>query len=133
MAIKPETRRTRDIIEYIKTTLDGDAYHVHGSIMQRSGEPDISGEVCINGVWLHLKLEVKTPSGTPSKLQLERLRRYHRAGYVTGIITSIAGEHGLIQLLHAYSLWRGVGVSMENYGLLYGTEIYGADTHDDYS
>lgn len=89
MAVKEETPITQDCIAWIKDQ-GGDAWHVHGSALQRSGEPDICGEIPDGvGGWLHLKIEVKTPTGKPSKLQEYRLAQYAKAGYVTGIVTSV--------------------------------------------
>lgn len=94
---KPETYRTRAILTYLKQ-IGGDGFHVHGSSMQRKGEPDISGEVPdVNGRWHHLKLEVKTPTGQPTKLQLLRLSRYSRRGYVTGVVTSITDVQRILK------------------------------------
>lgn len=68
----------------------GDGYHVHGSGVQRAGEPDIDGWYPhpAGGV-IHLKVEAKVGRNTPSKLQLARLERYKQAGYTTGVIYSL--------------------------------------------
>lgn len=83
-----ETDIVQKIIAYIKLQ-GGDAFHVHGSIFQRKGEPDISGEIDIWRGWRHLKIEVKRPGEAPTNLQIKRLRHYHKAGYVAGVVTSL--------------------------------------------
>lgn len=71
--------------------------------MQRSGEPDISGEYpTTSDGWVHLKIEVKTEEGAPSPLQLFRLRNYWRAGYLVGIVTSV---EEFIILCSCYEDW----------------------------
>lgn len=85
MAKHPETPITESIIARIKQ-LGGRGWHVHGSMLQPSGEPDIDGCLPNN---IHLKVEVKTPTGTPSEKQLYRLRFYARYGYLVGIVTSV--------------------------------------------
>lgn len=90
MSAKAETKATQACIAFIKGLPNGDAYHTHGSVMQRRGEPDITGNFDYGGKkFFHLKVEVKTPEGTLSELQLERLRRYAAAGYYTAVVTSV--------------------------------------------
>ena len=88
MTAKSETAITNAIIDWIKEQ-GGDGFHIHGSMYQRSGEPDIDGWIPTSNGVQHLKLEVKTPTGKPSKLQLVRLDRYVKACYTAGIVTNI--------------------------------------------
>lgn len=92
MSEKPETKIVNQIIQYIKD-LGGDAWKVHGNNMQRSGEPDIDGwlpsSLHPDGLPIHLKVEVKTPIGKPSKLQLYRLKVYKEAGYYALVAVSV--------------------------------------------
>lgn len=82
MAEKAESRIVESIIAHIRR-YGGDAYHVHGSLLQRRGEPDISGEVYLAGKgFMHLKIEVKCPGESPTPLQLHRLEHYASFGYV---------------------------------------------------
>jgi len=60
--MKAETRIVQAMLKYIHKA-GGEGYHVHGSSLQRAGEPDIDGSFPHNGGWLHLKVEVKTPTG----------------------------------------------------------------------
>ena len=88
---KKETRIVQAILAWMKEN-GGDGYHVHGSSLQRSGEPDIDGNMpCLLGGFMHIKVEVKTPEAgpTPSKLQAHRLAEYKKRGYVTGCVTSV--------------------------------------------
>ena len=112
MTSKPETKITVACIQWIKD-VGGDAWHVHGSAMQRAGEPDIDGVLPYSRVvkygaheapqyWIHLKIEVKTATGKPSELQIERLRRYSKMGYCAGIVTSV---DELKALYEAYRGW----------------------------
>lgn len=94
-----ETDITQALIAHFKG-LGGDAWHVHGNKMQRSGEPDIDGWIPSDMGAIPLKIEVKTPIGLPTELQVIRLRRYHKSGaYLAGIATSI---HDFDLLLQAY-------------------------------
>jgi len=105
----PETPITRSIIAVHKN-LGGDAFHLHGSILQRGGEPDIAGEFPMAGrcgeVWVHTKIEVKTETGEPTARQLYRLNQYWKRGYLVGIVTS-AVEFGLLVLY--YKRWVASG------------------------
>ena len=99
---QPETTIQNAIQDYIKDN-GGDVFKVHGSSMQRAGEPDLCGEIPILGEWVHFKIEVKTPTGVPSALQKVRLRRYHMRGYLVGVVTSVADTSRLIE---AYTLFK---------------------------
>lgn len=93
MPKKPETLIVERIIRYIKDN-GGDAWHVHGGIFQRTGEPDIDGWLpgCI-----HLKIEVKQPGGKPEPLQEYRLRKYRQAGYCAGCVDSVEQFQKLVE------------------------------------
>lgn len=105
-----ETDITQAIIAYIKQQ-GGDAFHVHGSSVQRAGEPDIDGALfdAKRNVWVHLKIEVKTPIGTPTRLQIFRLQMYWSQGYLVGIVTSV---NDFIKLFNAYSEWKRSGTTL---------------------
>lgn len=107
MPIKPETALVQKIFQYMKRYHSFDGYHVHGSEFQRKGEPDIDGSIYLEdedgiGRWWHLKVEVKTPVGKPTELQLIRLREYHKRGYMVGIVTSLADMQALVAV---YKHW----------------------------
>jgi len=59
-------------------------------MLQRSGEPDLDGSIWSHALrcYVHIKIEVKTPTGEPTKLQLVRLGEYFRRGYLVGVVTS---------------------------------------------
>lgn len=85
--MKAETKITQDIIKWMKGT-GGDAWHVHGSAVQRAGEPDIDGWVKHEEEFIPCKFEVKTTEGVPTPLQLHRLAHYSYGGYCVGVVTS---------------------------------------------
>lgn len=110
MSVKTETKIVQRIIAWIKAC-GGDAWHVHGSILQRRGEPDIDGWLPGN---IHLKLEVKTTQGKLSTIQKHRINRYKNAGYIAGCVTSIADVQELLKgLPYTYRTL----VSVENYNI----------------
>lgn len=90
MSAKEETSIVRDCLEWLLKN-GGRGYHVNGSSLQPTGEPDIDGYISslVLSRYLHLKIEIKTPTGSPSPKQLLRLAEYKTAGYVTGIATSL--------------------------------------------
>ncbi len=90
MTIKPETAIVRACIAWV-ASCGGRAWHVNGSLLQPTGEPDIDGYIWSLRLQrvLHLKIEIKTPTGKVSPKQALRLLEYTRAGYVTGVATSV--------------------------------------------
>ncbi len=87
MPPKPETIIVTKIMKWIKAH-GGDCFHVHGSLFQRAGEPDICGELPTPNGWIHLKIEVKTTTGKPSPLQEKRIKDYVERGYYAKIVYS---------------------------------------------
>jgi len=86
---KPETLIVQAILARI-FELGGDGYHVHGSMLQRAGEPDIDASVPdLRGKHLHIKCEVKVPGEKPSPLQQHRLEEYRKRGYTAFWCTSV--------------------------------------------
>ena len=121
MTAKSETAITKSIIKWIMDN-GGGAWHVHGGMFQRSGEPDICGEIERTWLtntkrWVHIKWEVKTKVGKPSKLQLLRLDRYVKRGYCSGIVTSIQEAE---DLLFEYEKYGNNRLSWEDQ---YGTQV----------
>lgn len=109
MGVKAETTIVQKVMGYLTRNHHFDGFHVHGSPMQRKGEPDIDGSILlfpdeIQERWFHIKVEVKTPVGKPTELQLIRLREYHKRGYLVGIVTSVQDMHALIDV---YKRWYG--------------------------
>ncbi len=104
MATKSETRIVRAVVEYLTKHYLFYGYHVHGSMLQRSGEPDLDGSIWSHALrrYVHIKIEVKTPTGEPTKLQLTRLREYFRRGYLVGIVTSWADMEQVIMAYEEY-------------------------------
>ena len=56
-----------------------------GSEMAAAGDPDLTG--CYRG--RHFELEVKAPGGRLSRIQEVRLKEWHRAGAVVGVVHSL--------------------------------------------
>lgn len=104
MAKKLETRIVQNIMRYMSQHYAFDGYHVHGSLLQRNGEPDIDGSLWsdVLGRWVHLKVEVKTSTGEPTKLQLTRLRAYFRRGYLVGVVTSVEDMMLIVRAYEEY-------------------------------
>ena len=102
MTAKAETAITTACIDYIKRNT-GDAWHVHGGMFQRSGEPDICGEIILADHPVHLKIEVKTmaKASKPSKLQIHRLLKYHRYGYGAAIVRSVEELQETLMMWHS--------------------------------
>ena len=95
-----ETRILKNIMQRLTEYYDFDGYHVHGSMFQRIGEPDIDGSIALGlDEYTHIKLEVKTPTGSPTPIQIYRVRVYHHRDYMAGIVTSYEDVQDLI---HAY-------------------------------
>lgn len=90
MATKEETTIVQECLHWLLHNY-GRGWHVSGSILQPTGEPDIDGYIRSFTLkrMLHLKIEIKTPTGIVSRKQELRLLEYKQAGYVTGIATSI--------------------------------------------
>ena len=55
-----------------------------GSEMAAAGDPDLTG--CYRG--RHFELEVKAPGGRLSRIQEVRLKEWHEAGPVVGVVHS---------------------------------------------
>jgi len=59
-------------------------FKVHGSGMQRAGEPDLS--ITYHGQ--SVKAELKQPGKKPTSLQIRRLEQYRDAGAIAGVVTN---------------------------------------------
>lgn len=81
---KSETLVVAAIMAWVMSN-GGDCWHVHGSSMQRSGEPDLDGAIFVKGVPVHFKIEIKVDGNTTTPLQEFRLARWRSYGYVTGV------------------------------------------------
>jgi len=78
----------KHIVKKIKDWLSqfkGDFYKVHGTVSQRSGEPDLTGSILYKNIWLHFNIEVKRPGRQPTKLQIYRLQKWHQCDRVVGV------------------------------------------------
>lgn len=88
MSQKTETKITKSILDWL-VKVGGDGFHVHGSTLQRAGEPDIDGHYYHPSGVVHIKYEVKIPGEEPTKLQYVRLASYKKAGYFSNWGTSL--------------------------------------------
>lgn len=90
MTIKPETKIVKQIETWVFEQ-GGEVLKLHGSSMQRSGEPDLIGGfgpyTKYGGV--HFVYEVKLPSETPRDDQLYRLARWEKVYFNAGWGTSL--------------------------------------------
>lgn len=84
MSQKPETKIVKTIEAHILEN-GGEVLKLHGSAMQRSGEPDLIGSYMLTP----FVYEVKLPGETPREDQLYRLQRWRRQGFAAGWGTSL--------------------------------------------
>lgn len=93
MAQKPETRLSNKLRK-IAESWGANVLKVHGSTMQRKGEPDHIGGIVLsvelyNGVideWeIPYAIELKMPDNEATDLQKHRLAEWARVGYATGV------------------------------------------------
>ena len=90
MTIKPETKIVKQIEKWVYEQ-GGEVLKLHGSSMQRSGEPDLIGgfgrDTKYGGV--HFVYEVKLPGEEPRDDQKYRLERWARSYFTAGWGTSL--------------------------------------------
>lgn len=74
----------------IRVEHSGAVLKVHGSAMQRKGEPDLLASVPVSGGGLgrFCAIELKQPGKVPTSLQYKRLRDYAAAGALAGYVTT---------------------------------------------
>jgi hypothetical protein len=72
------------ILQALKSVPDRVVRKRWGSEMAAAGDPDLTG--CYRG--RHFELEVKAPGGRLSRIQEVRLKEWHRAGAVVGVVHS---------------------------------------------
>jgi hypothetical protein len=87
---KPETRIVKQIERWILSE-GGEVLKLHGSAMQRTGEPDLIGGFGLKTKYagVHFVYEVKLPDEEPRPDQLYRLERWANAYYSAGWGTSL--------------------------------------------
>ena len=99
MGTKPETHIRSRIHAWIKAK-GGFSHTVHGSLLSSAGEPDICGSIPdkMSPIGhIHLKLEVKTPSGAVAAIQNAKLERYKKSGYCAGIVRNLDDVDRLVK------------------------------------
>lgn len=129
MTTQPETLIVKKLQKWIKEQ-GGDSWKVHGSMMQRKGEPDLDGWLPSPYGCIHLKLEVKTPTGKPSAIQLVRLRKYHKAEYLVGVVTCVKGLD-VLRSIHLEAIIRSLTGLPRSFKNLY-IDHYGEDPYNIY-
>lgn len=72
------------ILQALKSVPDLTVRKRWGSEMAAAGDPDLTG--CYRG--RHFELEVKAPGGRLSRIQEVRLKEWHQAGAVVGVVHS---------------------------------------------
>ena len=86
MAKQGESRLQRNIRAALEVTFPGSVWwKVHGGPYQPAGTPDLMG--CLDG--LYVSLEVKTPEGNLSRIQVVMIERLRRAGALVAVVTSV--------------------------------------------
>jgi len=96
--MKPETKIVHQIEKWIYEQ-GGEVLKLHGSAMQRKGEPDLIGgfgkDTQYAGV--HFAFEIKLPGEEPRDNQLYRLQRWENAYFDVGWGTSLEAFIGFIK------------------------------------
>ena len=86
----PEQKIQSKIIKYLESI---GAYIVKVIKATKAGVPDIIA--CLNGRFI--ALEVKTPKGRPSELQLYNIEKIQKAGGIAGVVRSVEDVKTLIK------------------------------------
>lgn len=90
---RSESAIVGEILEWFNGRDDAVARKVHQAALSGGGEPDI--DACVRG--RSVKIEVKRPGvPAPGPRQLNRLRRWQRAGALVGWVTDLAGVQALL-------------------------------------
>lgn len=97
---------------------------VYGSVMGTRGEPDL--DLCYHGQ--ALKIELKAPGGSLTRLQAHRLSQWARAGAVTGVARSVADVG---RLLKRARLRQPVSIAELEADIQRGSEAVTEATSDD--
>lgn len=99
---QPENKLVLRMIERLrKLDCPSWARKVHGSAFGNAGEPDIDAVV----VGVPIKAEVKTPGNRPTDSQNAALRRWERAGAVTGCVHDLEELDDLVELALSQAGW----------------------------
>lgn len=105
MSIKPETKIVDAIQSYVEFR-GGNVLKVHGSSVQRLGEPDLIGGIPApesynkrvgRTVNVPFAIEVKLPGEEARVLQLYRIAKWAKVGFCTGVVHSVGEFEDLIE------------------------------------
>jgi hypothetical protein len=84
-----------DVINYIRSLPLGHARKIHGDAHTQIGEPDV--DACVRG--RSVKLEGKTRRDRPTATQMQAMKRWRKAGALTGWFRSTADVVALLEHL----------------------------------
>lgn len=84
MTVQPESRLQARIQKRLKNDVGGFWVKIWGGPFQQAGLPDLFG--CVDGYFFGL--EVKTPKGKPTALQLHMIEKIKQAGGGAAIVRS---------------------------------------------
>jgi hypothetical protein len=79
-----ETKLSEGCQRRVVEVWSGAVLKIHGSAMQRRGEPDLL--ICVQGRLI--AVELKQPGEVPTRLQMKRLRDWQKAGAIAGWATT---------------------------------------------
>ncbi len=92
MAQKPETKIVNAIQQWVNDH-NGNVLKLHGSSMQRSGEPDLIGGIISiyegTEYATHFAVEAKLPGELPRPLQVYRMNQWAKVGYWADTVYSL--------------------------------------------
>ena len=87
-----ESDIVRAILRYLKTVQNCFFWKEHGGMYGTAGIPDVIA--CIDGGFYGF--EVKTDEGTPTKLQLAKIRKINAAGGIALVVRSVEDVKAVI-------------------------------------
>ena len=93
--MKTEANVLRSITKWLDTQ-DCEYYKVHGSLFQRSGEPDLTGSIEYKNKIVHFKFEVKSVIGKVSRVQEERMKAWSKYDILVGVVRSVGDVISLL-------------------------------------
>ena len=87
-----ESAIVNNIKKYLKTLKNCYFYKTHGDLYTENGHADITG--CLKG--RRFEIEVKQPGEKPTVIQKVIMRKWKRAGAITGVVESAADVEKLL-------------------------------------
>jgi hypothetical protein len=90
--VSESSQVTKPTLDAINARPRAKAIKLHGNVYMESGTPDVHAVVAGVAYWL----EAKLPGEKPDPIQRKRLREWHEAGAVVGVIESKAEAMAII-------------------------------------